>query len=148
MRMKQILILTSLLYIIFALSQTVMAQNKTVGGRVTDPNGAGVPGVTVTVRGTNNSTQSSSDGTYRITAPDNATLVFTSVGYNSQELSVSGKSTVDVNLTSSNTNLNEVVVIGYGTARRRDVTGSIASVQAKDFNKGGVVVNHDQLLQG
>ncbi|MFL5789203.1 MAG: SusC/RagA family TonB-linked outer membrane protein [Flavisolibacter sp.] len=148
MRMKQILRLTSLLVILFSLSQTVMAQNKTVGGRVTDPNGAGVPGVTVTVRGTNNSTQTSSDGTYRITAPDNATLIFTSVGYNTQELSVSGKSTVDVNLTSSNTNLNEVVVIGYGTARRRDVTGSIASVQAKDFNKGGVVVNPDQLLQG
>ncbi|HEU0063670.1 MAG TPA: carboxypeptidase regulatory-like domain-containing protein, partial [Flavisolibacter sp.] len=71
MRMNTIMKLTSLLVVLFSLSSfQLFAQTKTVGGRVTDQNGAGVPGVTVTVRGTSNSTQTASDGTYRITASE------------------------------------------------------------------------------
>ena len=69
-----------------------------------------------------------------------------SVGYTSQDVDITGKTSVNILLVSTGTNLNEVVVIGYGTARRKDVTGSITTVQAKDFNKG-VVTSPDQLLQ-
>jgi len=148
MRIKPIMSLACLLVILFSfLSSESFAQNRTVGGRVTDQNGTGVPGVTVTVRGTTNSTQTAADGSYRISAPDNAVLVFTSVGYTSQEVNIGTKSTVDVSLASSANTMNEVVVIGYGSVRRRDVTGAVTTVTAKDFNKG-VVVNPDQLLQG
>src|SRR6476659_8186753 len=102
MRIKPIMLLTCLLvtFLSFLSSQT-FAQNKTINGRVTDQNGTGVPGVTVTVRGTTNSTQTAADGSYRITAPDNAVLVFTSVGYVTQEINTSGRSTIDVSFASS-----------------------------------------------
>jgi len=79
--------------------------------------------------------------------PGSNTLVITSVGFSRQEVDISDKSDISVSLVNANASLNEVVVTGYGTARRRDVTGAIASVQSKDFNKG-VVTNPDQLLEG
>jgi iron complex outermembrane receptor protein len=124
----------------------VFAQNHTVSGTVTDQTGKGVPGVTVTVKGTSTSTQTDGNGVYRINAADNATLVFSSVGYDSMEMQVSGKTSVDASLTAASNNLSEVVVIGYGTARRKDLTGSVTAVQAKDFNKG-VVTTPEVLLQ-
>jgi iron complex outermembrane receptor protein len=139
--------LTLLLVILISLSQLVSAQSRTIIGKVTDPNGVAIPGVTVTVKGTTTSTQTTGDGTFKISAPDNATLVFSSIGYNTFETGVSGRTTVDVNMAQSSNSLGEVVVIGYGTSRRKDQTGAVSSVQAKDFNKG-VVVNPDQLLQG
>ena len=109
MRMNSIMKLTSLLVVLYSLlSLQLFAQTRSVGGRVTDQNGAGVPGVTVTVRGTSNSTQTASDGTYRINAADDAVLVFTSVGYTTQELPVSGRSTVDVSFVASANNLNDL----------------------------------------
>src|SRR5437764_7119925 len=98
MRITPILKLTSLLVIFLCLIQTAFTQNKVIAGRVTDPNGTGVPGVTVSVKGTTLSTQTSSDGSFSINAPANATLSFTSVGYTSQDVSVSGKTAVDVTL--------------------------------------------------
>ncbi|WP_172623043.1 SusC/RagA family TonB-linked outer membrane protein [Flavisolibacter ginsenosidimutans] len=126
--------------------QQLLAQNKTISGTVTDQTGKGVPGVTVTVKGTKTATQTDANGSYRIAAPDNATLVFTSVGFESQELAVAGRTSFDVPMTATNANLSEVVVTGYSTARRRDVTGAISSVQAKDFNKG-VISTPEVLLQ-
>lgn len=126
---------------------TTFAQNGTVSGTVTDQNGAGIPGVTVTVRGTNIATQTDAQGRYSINAPNNAVLVLSSVGYGTSEVNVSGQSTVNSSLTTQGSNMNEVVVVGYGTARRRDVTGSTASVREKDFNKG-VYTSPDQLIQG
>ncbi|HEV7620979.1 MAG TPA: TonB-dependent receptor plug domain-containing protein, partial [Flavisolibacter sp.] len=146
MRMNQFPKLTALLVIFLALFQTSFAQNHTVTGKVTDPNGVGIPGVTVAVRGSSISTQTASDGTYQITAPENSALVFSSVGYNTMELSTSGRSAVDATLSTSANSLNEVVVIGYGTARRRDVTGAVTTVTSKQFNQG-VIISPDQLLQ-
>ena len=125
----------------------VFAQNHTVSGTVTDQTGKGVPGVTVTVKGTNTSTQTDGNGTYRISASDNATLVFSSVGFSTMEMQVNGKTSVDASLATSTDNLSEVVVIGYGTARKKDLTGAVSSVQAKDFNKG-TYTSPDQLIQG
>ena len=125
---------------------TAFSQTRTVSGVVSDRSGVGIPGVTVTVRGTNTATQTGTDGSFTLNVPENATLVFTAIGYGTQEINVTGNS-ANVTLETMASNLNEVVVVGYGTARKRDVTGSVSSVRAKDFNKG-VQVAPDQLIQG
>ena len=130
--------------------QTLFAQNRTVSGTLTDNTGKGVPGVTVTVKGTKTATQTDGNGTYRLSAPDNATLVFSSVGFETMEMSTAGKTAgvpFDAALTATNSNLSEVVVIGYGTARRRDLTGSFAAVSSRNFNQVPSATP-DQLLQG
>jgi iron complex outermembrane receptor protein len=138
---------TIILGILLFTCASIYAQNRTVSGRITDQNGRGVPGVTVTVKGTSNASVTDNDGNYRINAPEDGTLVFTSVGFSTSEMTLSGRSSFDMTLVSSNENLSEVVVLGYGTSRRRDVTGAVASVQAKDFNRG-VFTSPDQLIQG
>ncbi len=143
---KKILLRITSSLILFLCLQTAFAQNKTVTGSIRDAQGAGIPGVTVTLKGTNRATQTSSDGSYTIEAPENGTLVFSAVGYGSKEFPVSSIAS-SITLETSTTSLNEVVVTGYGTARRRDLTGSIASVKEKDFNKG-IVTGADQLIQG
>jgi TonB-linked SusC/RagA family outer membrane protein len=128
------------------LSTASFAQNA-VTGKVTDSkDGSAVSGATVTVKGTRNAVQTGSNGTFRISAPANATLVFTSVGFAAQEKTVNGAS-VDVGLVQSNQQLNEVVVVAYGTRRRGDLTGAVTSVSAKDFQKGNIS-SSEQLLQG
>lgn len=139
--------LLCLLVALFLFVQNAFSQT-TVSGTVTDQQSSkGIPNVSVTVKGTNVATITDNNGGYRITAPSTATLVFSSVGYGTVEVAIAGKTTVDAIMTPTNASLSEVVVIGYGTARKRDLTGSVASVQAKDFNKG-VVTNPDQLLVG
>ena len=98
------------------------------------------------VKGTNSATQTNASGAFSIEAADNSTLELTATGYTTREVAVNGISST-IALETSTTNLNEVVVVGYGTARRRDLTGSVSSVQAKDFNKG-VQTAPDQLIQG
>ena len=117
-----------------------------ITGTVSDQTGKGVPGVTVTVKGTSNATQTDANGSYKINAPENATLVFSSVGYGTSEVQIGTRTSVDQILTATNDNLSEVVVIGYGTARKKDLTGSVTSVKAKDFNQGFITAP-DQLLQ-
>ncbi len=144
--MTQKRLLPALLVTLLLALQT-FAQQRTISGRVTDNTGAPVPGVTVTVKGTNLATQTGNDGTYRLNVPENAnTLVFSAVGYGNIEGAITG-STVDIALQATQANLNEVVVVGYGTARKRDLTGSVASVKAKDFNTG-VFASPDNLIQG
>jgi iron complex outermembrane receptor protein len=126
-----------------------MAQTKVVSGRVTDAAGSGLPGVTVAARGTNIATSTGNDGTFSLTVPANTTtLVFSSVGYASQEFSIGANTdNVTVSLQAAAGNLSEVVVIGYGTARRRDVTGSISTVTSKDFVRGPITTP-EQLIAG
>lgn len=148
MRKLKLLKLTTLVVValLFLVNQS-FAQTRTVTGTVTDQTGKGVPGVTVTIKGTSTSTQTDGDGVYRLSVPENATLVFTSVGFASTEMAVGTGETVNASLTASNYDLSEVVVIGYGTARKKDLTGSVSSVKSKDFNKG-VIVSPDQAIQG
>lgn len=146
--MRKLLSPQLLCLVVFSLffSQNIFAQSV-VSGTVTDQqSNKGVPGVTVSVKGTSTAVQTDNNGVYRINAGSNATLVFSSVGYTSMEMPVNGRTTVDVVLTATNTSLSEVVVIGYATAQRKDVTGAIATVQAKDFNKGEITTP-EQLLQ-
>ncbi len=130
-------------------SITAFAQEKTISGKVTDPkDGSAMPGVSVTAKGSATGTQTKTDGTYRITVSSSTTvLVFTFVGHESQEVSIGGRSSIDIQLAGSNTTLGEVVVTGYGTARKKDLTGSITQITSKDFQKGPQTTPL-QLIQG
>ncbi|SMB87230.1 TonB-dependent receptor plug [Hymenobacter roseosalivarius DSM 11622] len=116
----------------------LQAADITISGRVTDEKGEGLPGVNVVVKGTTNGTQTDVDGRYTITAPDNATLVISYVGYTPRELAVGGRTTIDVPLAPDAQSLNEVVIVGYLTQNRQDVTGSVASVSAEDIRRAPV----------
>ena len=117
--------------IFLLLSIAAIAQEKRVTGRVTDATGKGVPGVSVTVKGQTRGAISSDDGSFSLTVPNpNTTLVASSVGFVAQEVSLNGRSAIDIVLQTAAGNLNEVVVIGYGTQRRREVTGAISKVSA------------------
>lgn len=113
--------------------KNIVLQETKVSGKVTGPDGQGVPSVTVRIKGSNAATTTATDGTYTIAAPDGATLVFSSVGYVSQEVAVSGRSTINITLQIAAKDINEVVVIGYGTASKRDLTGSITKVSGKEI---------------
>lgn len=120
----------------------------TVSGTVTDESGTGLPGVNVLVKGTTIGTTTDSEGKYTIAlAEGTETLVFSFIGYAIQEIPVNNQSVINVVLQADVTSLNEVVVIGYGTAEKKQITSSVASVSAKDFNKGNVY-NPAQFLQG
>ena len=123
-----------------------MAQNV-VTGKVTDSkDGTPVQGVTVAVKGTQVGTQTGADGSYRLTAPAGATLVFSSVGFTTQEVAA-GSNSVDIQFESIGQQLNEVVVVGYGTARKKDLTGSMTAISSKDFLKGAITTP-EQLILG
>lgn len=128
-------------------AQTSSAARKQVAGKVTDENGNPLSGVTVTVKGSRIATQTNADGNYTINAPANATLIFSSVSFATLESDAKGKNTVDATLSAQTRNLNEVVVVGYGTQRKVDLTGAVASVGRKDFaNKP--FTSPDQILGG
>ena len=137
----------TLLLISFSFFQITFAQQKVITGTVTERSGAALPGVSVQAKGAKSGTQTSSDGTYSLSVNATAkTLVFTSVGFVLQEVAIGDRSTLDVILESSAQDLNAVVVVGYGTARKRDLTGAVTSIKAKDFNQG-VIAAPEQLLQ-
>ncbi|HEY6901628.1 MAG TPA: SusC/RagA family TonB-linked outer membrane protein, partial [Puia sp.] len=128
-------------------TQNGFSQNKTITGKVSDEKGAPIQGATISVKGTKIGASSAADGTFTISAPPTATtLVISSVGFTQQELAIGTNTTFDIALAAAQNNLNEVVVIGYGTARKKDLTGSVMTVTSKEFNKG-VITSPDQLMQ-
>jgi len=105
---------------------------KTVTGTVKDQSGMPLPGVTVRIKGTTTAVASNTDGKFKITVPDESSiLVFTFVGYRTQEIAVSGKSTIDITLLEDAAKLNEVVVIGYGSQSREKLTTSVSKLDAR-----------------
>jgi TonB-linked SusC/RagA family outer membrane protein len=125
------------------------SQDKAISGKVTDSkDGSPVVGASVVAKGTTVGTSTNAEGNFSLSVPSSVTtLVITSVGFDAMEVSIAGKTSVDVSLAAQLGGLNEVVVIGYGTARKKDLTGATASVQAKDFNKG-TYTSPDRLIQG
>lgn len=113
------------------------AQNRTITGKVSNKTDAqALPGVSVQVKGQSTGTQTDAQGNYSISVTENAILVFTHTGYEIQEVRVGTSTTVDIQLNlSTSGNLNEVVVIGYGTVRKRDLTGSVGSVKAAQLQE-------------
>jgi TonB-dependent starch-binding outer membrane protein SusC len=134
------------IFLLFSLS--IFAQNKTVTGTVTDKDGAGVAGASVVVKGTNLGTNTNANGSFSISVPATArTLVISFVGLAPQEVAI-GDAPLNVSMKDATSNdLNEVVVVGYGSVRKRDLTGSVASVTSKEFNTGQIN-SPEQLLQG
>ena len=135
--------------ILLCVSQLVMAQDRVVSGKVIDSkDSTPVVGASVQPKGAKTGTATKSDGSFTLSVASNVTtLVISSIGYATQEVSVAGgKTSVEVSFVATGGNLNEVVVTGYGTARKRDLTGAVSSVKAKDFNQG-VITSPDQLLQ-
>ncbi|WP_247235330.1 TonB-dependent receptor [Telluribacter sp. SYSU D00476] len=122
--------------------------DKTIRGRVTDETGAGLPGVSVVLKGTQRGTTTNTEGRFELLVPEqNAVLVFSFVGYSSQEVAVGNQSTLSVSLEPENKALNEVVVVGYGQVRKSDLTGSVATVPVDEIRKVAVT-SLDQALQG
>src|SRR5215217_3870768 len=124
-----------LLVLHLGLVHATLAQSGTVTGKVTDEKGEGIPGASVTVKGTQQGTLTTAEGTFSIEAAANATLVFSFVGYLAQEIAINNRTTIDINLKTDTKALEEVVVVGYGTQRRVETTGSIASVKAEDLTQ-------------
>lgn len=111
------------------------APDRVITGIVRNENGEGMPGVSVSVRNTTRGVTTDADGGFRLSLPDEATtLVFSFVGYKSQEAVIGARTTLDIRLEPDHKALNEVVVVGYGTARKSDLTGSLSQVKAKDIN--------------
>ncbi|MDP4264801.1 MAG: TonB-dependent receptor [Bacteroidota bacterium] len=131
------------------LTHLAYSQNKVITGKVTDSkDGSAVAGVNIVPKGGTGGTQSGPDGTYSISvAPSVTVLVFSSVGFTTQEVSLAGRTLLNISLTTSISSLNEVVVIGYGTRMKKDLTGSVTAVTAKDFNKG-TITTPEQLIAG
>ncbi|HET7119280.1 MAG TPA: SusC/RagA family TonB-linked outer membrane protein [Hanamia sp.] len=133
--------------LLFCFFQT-MAQQRTITGTVKSPDGKPLGDATVLVAGHKTGVTTKADGTFSINVPDKAkALEISFVGYANQSVDISSTSNVNVTLAYTAANLSDVVIVGYGTSRRRDLTGALASVQAKDFNQGAITTP-DQLLQG
>ena len=124
------------------------AIQKTISGKITDDAGMPLPGANIVEKGTSNGVQTDFDGNFSISVSDeNAVLVVSFVGFLNQEIEVGNQNSLAIQLISDAESLEEVVVTGYGTQRKSDVTGAISSIKTEDFNRG-VVANPGQLLQG
>ncbi len=130
------------------LSVFAFAQQRTVSGTVSSDEEGAIPGVNILVKGTTQGTVTDIDGNYRINvSEDDAVLVFSAVGYANEEVTVGNQSTIDMLLLPDIKSLSEVVVVGYGTQERRDLTGAVSSVDAGDFQN--MAINSvEQGLQG
>ncbi|MGJ8734722.1 MAG: SusC/RagA family TonB-linked outer membrane protein [Cellulophaga sp.] len=138
--------LTFLFFIL--LSFTSNSQNKNISGTVTDDGGLPLPGATVLVKGTTTGTVTDFDGKYTLAVDSQATvLVFSYVGMESQEIQLGSKTTIDVVMRTSETTLDEVVVVGYGTQKKSDVTGSVVSVSTETL-EARPRTSLEQMLQG
>ena len=137
----------NLLLFVLILSSSIMYSQKTVTGVVSDSEGS-LPGVTVQVKGTSTGTETDLDGKYSISvSSDSSVLVFSYLGYKTKEITVGSQSTINVTLVEDSTQLEEIVVIGYGKTTVKDATGSVSSITSENFNKG-VVASPEQLIQG
>ncbi len=125
----------------------VFAQ-QTVSGKVTDSEeGSGIPGVNILEKGTTNGTATDFNGNFTLNVGADATLVFSFIGYRTQEVAVGSQSTVNVALELDVTALSEVVVVGYGTQQKKEITSSVVALSEKEFNRGNIN-DATQLLQG
>ncbi len=137
-----------LLFMLFALFAFVGANaQSTVSGVVTDAtNGEPIPGVTVMEVGTSNGTMTDVDGSFSLSVNAETTLKFSFIGYDSQEATVTPGNQVTIQLHTSSTDIEEVVVIGYGQVKKGDATGAVTTVGADDFNKGALTSAQDLIV--
>jgi TonB-dependent starch-binding outer membrane protein SusC len=144
---KQILTILSILFLGVFLSGAISAQGIKVTGKVTDEaDGSPLIGVTIQEKGTTNGTITDGKGNFNLTVAPTGVLLISYVGYTIQEVPVNGKTTINVAMSVGDQKLHEVVVIGYGTVKKSDATGSIIAVSSKDFNKGAITSAQDLLV--
>lgn len=130
------------------ISAQLLAQNRTVTGKVTDSKGNGIANATINVKGTKIGTSTSSDGEFSLSIPSNSTtLIVTSVGFEQTEVSIVGKSTTSIVLNSKSGNMDEVVVVAYGSVKKGEATSSTAQVNYNNF-KNRPVTNISSVLEG
>src|SRR5450432_3831593 len=147
MTTKRLLKRISVLLLCVSLTQLAFSQTKVVTGKIIDDKGAAVQGATVSVKGAKGGTTTDVNGAFSITVPAGTkSLIVSSVGYTQQELSIANETTLNVSLVASSQSLNDVIVIGYGTTTRKEITGAVATVRAKDFDHGAV--SPEELLIG
>ena len=120
---------------------------KSITGVIKSDNGETLPGASVLVKGTTRGTAADMDGKFTLDAEEGEILIVTYIGHVNTEVTVGNSSTLEIILKSDSKVIDEVVVIGYGTVKKKDLTGSVASLQPKDFNQG-VMTSPDQLIQG
>ncbi len=135
-----------LMLLLFCFS-TAWAQTGVVKGTVKDIKGNPLPGVTIQVKGTNNSTSTSVDGNFSISANKGSVLLVRFIGYQPFDATVGDAGHIDITLNESQTTLNDVVVVGYGTTSKKELTSAITTVKAENFN-AGVVATPADLLEG
>jgi len=127
-----------MLWILLLLSSPLLAQDNVIRGKVADDSGAGLPGVNIIIKGTSSGTTSDADGNYSLNIPANSlegTLVFSFIGFATQEQPISGRSSIDVTMAPDVQALSEIVVTGYGTQEKRDVTAAISSIKGDAIAK-------------
>src|SRR5687768_10889202 len=122
-------------------------QGLTVSGKVTDENGQSILGASVLLKGTTVGTITDAEGTYSLQATDaNGTLVFSYIGFQTAEVLINGRSVIDLSMTSSATELGEVVVVGYGTQKKVNLTGSVSSVTGSEIASQPVLQTSNALI--
>lgn len=136
----------SVIFVMFLLSSTLAFAQNRVTGTVTDKTGMPLPGVNVLEVGTTNGNITDVDGKYSINVEKGKTLQFSYIGFTTQDIKVD-RNVIDVVMSEDAQALEEVVVVGYGSMQRKDVTSSITSVKAEDMNVG-VITSPAQMLQG
>lgn len=134
-------------HIIINKQDRVASTTKNVSGIVKDERGEPVIGANVVVKGTTNGTVTDMNGRYSLSVPEGSTLQISYIGYNTQEVKVGSGNVVNVSLREDSEALDEVVVIGYGTVKKSDLTGAVGSVQMKDVSQVGIT-SADRALQG
>jgi TonB-linked SusC/RagA family outer membrane protein len=145
--MKNKLIFLLIIAVISLLDSSLYAQNKTVKGTVKDASGIPVPGANVNIKNSKIGTSTDIDGSYSIDAPKGSILVFSFIGFKAEEKTVGDAATYDVSLNEVDNTLNEVVVVGYGVRKKKDLTGSIVSVNAEEI-ASRPVANAVEAMQG
>jgi len=131
---------------VLCLSFPALAQNVIVTGTVYESDGEPAIGASVTLKGQTTGVATDIDGNYRIEAPANGTLVFSYIGYSTQEVAIEGRTAIDVTLQASTAALNELVVVGYGTVKKSDATGSVAVVKPDEIEAGLATSAQDMLV--
>lgn len=147
MKMKKRLRRCMAVFITLLLTGASFGQQKTITGRVSDVANTPLIGVTVSVKSKTVSTLTNADGQFSISASNGDVLVFSSVGFLDFEETVGNAGNLQITLQTTRTSLNEVVVVGYGTTRKKDLTGSVATVNSRDFQKG-LISTPEQLIAG
>ncbi|SEL39031.1 TonB-linked outer membrane protein, SusC/RagA family [Aquimarina amphilecti] len=124
-----------LLILVFFISSIALAQQRSISGTVTDSNGLPIPGVNVIIKNTNRGTQTDFDGVYSVEAANGEIIMYSFLGYVSQEISITSQNKIDVILKEDVSALEEVVVVGFGTQSRRKITANIASISSDKINE-------------